>query len=189
MIYVEINGTKIQEIYCSSFMPSTPEGKDYREVPSWFQGTVGQDIREFSAEWELLPLELRLQQNLIPNSEKYKAIGEELILKSYEELVRDGLDKAPKGLKLDPIAPFERPRFIKMTREELVEAGELTRVEADKLDLKDEEIRLLEYLSSTGWYVERFSETGKEIPENIKVQRAAARERISSIRELLQNSG
>lgn len=183
MIYIEIENNKIKGMYCSAKLPSN--GKDYREVPSWFPGSVGQDIREFNKEWELLPLGKRIQLGLIPDAERYKASGEELVPKSIEELVRDGLEPAPSGMKLDPMAPFDEPRFILMTREELVEASLLSAAEALKLDLQDEERSLLSRLNETDWYVVRAAETGEPIPEQVRVDRKAARERISAIRASL----
>lgn len=38
-------------------------------------------------------------------------------------------------------------------------------------------------LSATDWYAVRFAETGVEIPDEIKVERQAAREEISRLRE------
>ena len=41
-------------------------------------------------------------------------------------------------------------------------------------------------LSSTDWYVSRFTETGKAIPEDIKLKRAEAREIISNLKKQLE---
>ena len=40
------------------------------------------------------------------------------------------------------------------------------------------------YLNSTDWYAVRYAETGVEIPDDIKTARQAAREEISTLREL-----
>lgn len=42
----------------------------------------------------------------------------------------------------------------------------------------DESEKALKYLAETDWYVVRFAETGKPIPEDILAARAAAREKI-----------
>nr|DAH98462.1 MAG TPA: hypothetical protein [Inoviridae sp.] len=42
---------------------------------------------------------------------------------------------------------------------------------------------LQKYLNDTDWYAVRFAETGAEIPDDIKEERRAAREEISSLRE------
>lgn len=48
--------------------------------------------------------------------------------------------------------------------------------------------RLEAYLSITDWYAVRFSETGVEIPEEVRQQRQSARDEISRLRkELMQN--
>lgn len=41
---------------------------------------------------------------------------------------------------------------------------------------------LQEYLNSTDWYIARYSETGVEIPEEVKAERQKAREEISELR-------
>jgi hypothetical protein len=40
------------------------------------------------------------------------------------------------------------------------------------------------YLNSTDWYAVRYAETGVEIPDDIKTARQAARDEISTLREL-----
>lgn len=48
----------------------------------------------------------------------------------------------------------------------------------------DEQItELQKYLNETDWYVVRFSETGVEIPEEVKQKRQEAREKISVLRK------
>ena len=42
---------------------------------------------------------------------------------------------------------------------------------------------LQNYLTATDWYAVRFAETGVEIPDEIKVERQAAREEISRLRD------
>ena len=49
-------------------------------------------------------------------------------------------------------------------------------IEAEKLAQLNAEARA--YLSSTDWYVSRFTETGKEIPEEVKTKRDEARLQI-----------
>jgi hypothetical protein len=41
------------------------------------------------------------------------------------------------------------------------------------------------YLNSTDWYAVRYAETGVEIPDDIKTARQAARDEISTLRELI----
>lgn len=41
---------------------------------------------------------------------------------------------------------------------------------------------LQSYLDSTDWYVVRYADTGEAIPANVKAQRQAAREEISTLR-------
>jgi hypothetical protein len=50
-------------------------------------------------------------------------------------------------------------------------------------EIKEERIReLQQYLNDTDWYVARYSETGVEIPEEVKQKRKEAREEISNLR-------
>jgi hypothetical protein len=51
-------------------------------------------------------------------------------------------------------------------------------------ELNERRISELEtYLNSTDWYAVRYAETGVEIPVDIKTERQAAREEISTLRE------
>lgn len=180
MIYIHIDQGRIQGIYSSSRLPN--DGRNYREVPSWFAGRVGQAVAEFDEDWNIRPLEERLAAGLIPEAERYKAIDEELVPKSEAELIRDGIEPAPPGLKLDPDAPASEPRLIPMTREELVAAGQLSAEAAHRLDIADEERALLAELAASDWYATRLAETGVAIPAEVAAARQAARDRISEIR-------
>jgi hypothetical protein len=181
MVYIEIEDNRITGIYASSSIPD--DGRTYREVPACFPGVVGQHVSEFDADWNLRPLEDRLRNKLIPGAERYKAVGDEIIPKSMAELVRDGIEQAPKGTVLDNSGaePLLRP----MSRTELIEAGLMTDSEARRLDLLDEEKTLQAYLSSTDWYAVRLSENGVDIPSEIRSRRQQARDRISEIRSIL----
>ena len=59
--------------------------------------------------------------------------------------------------------------------------------EADRLNAEMQ--GLLSYLLSTDWYAIRMADDGTEIPAEVRAGRAAARERISEIRELLKTEG
>lgn len=43
-------------------------------------------------------------------------------------------------------------------------------------------VELQQYLDNTDWYAVRYSETGVEIPEEVKLKRKEAREEISALR-------
>lgn len=180
MVYIHIEQGRIQGIYSASKLPN--DGCNYRQVPQWFAGRVGQQVAEFDEDWNLRPLEERIAAGLIPEVERYKAVDEELVPKTDAELVRDGVEPAPPGLKLDPDAPATEPRLIPMTREELVSSGQLSADAAHRLNLADEERALLAELSSTDWYATRLVETGIAIPAEVAAARQAARDRISAIR-------
>lgn len=181
MIYIEIEDRRIKGIYAGTSMPN--DGRNYREVPTWFPGVVGQDIAEFDTDWNLRPLEERLRERLIPDAERYKAVGSELVKKTLPELVRDGVEPAPEGMTLDETS--QEPRLRPMTRSELVASGKMSEAEKNKLDLADEEAELLAYLSKTDWYSNRLIESGIEIPQDVRADRQQARDRISAIREEL----
>lgn len=55
-----------------------------------------------------------------------------------------------------------------------------------KYDLLEQLTDYQRLLSSTDWYVSRFIETGKAIPEDIKLKRAEAREIISNLKKQLE---
>lgn len=55
--------------------------------------------------------------------------------------------------------------------------------EKPQSEIDAERIReLQQYLNDTDWYVARYSETGVEIPEEVKQKRKEAREEISNLR-------
>lgn len=60
----------------------------------------------------------------------------------------------------------------------IVEIPSMTQEEINQQRIAE----LQEYLNSTDWYVARYSETGVEIPEEVKAERQKAREEISELR-------
>ena len=60
-------------------------------------------------------------------------------------------------------------------------------IDKEKLheELRTEERELQEYLNSTDWYVARWGETQKPIPEDVVLKREQTRTRINEIRQLL----
>ena len=62
----------------------------------------------------------------------------------------------------------------------------LLKSEAESLQNQEEIEKQIEelqkYLDDTDWYVARYSETGVEIPEEVKAERQKAREEISELR-------
>ena len=150
MVYIEIENSKIKGIFCAS---TIPQGDNYKRVDDNFDGVVGQNIAEFDIKWKLLPLGERLQKKLIPNSEKYKAVNEELVLKNKAELVRDGVEKAPIGFKVDTTGI--EPMLVPMTRSEMVIAGQMTQSEANALDKIDKIASIKSELASLSIIVPR----------------------------------
>lgn len=55
-------------------------------------------------------------------------------------------------------------------------------INTDDIDKAEKLNSYLSLLNKTDWYVTRFIETGKEIPEDIKLKRMEAREMIDSIK-------
>jgi hypothetical protein len=180
-LFIQVEGDSIVQIMSGA---KPDDGGVYIDVPEQFAGQVGNDVREFDETWNLRPLSERLADGLIPGGDRCKVVGEELVRKSPEELVRDGIDPVPVGMKL--IDDARGLRFEAMTRPELVASGQMTEAEAEKLGLIEESAELTAYLSTTDWYAVRFAETGAAIPDEIKTGRQAARERISEIRNRLE---
>ena len=84
-----------------------------------------------------------------------------------------------------PCVTFDK---IEETSEEYVlHNGEyVLKSEADALQNQEEIDKQIEelqkYLDDTDWYIARYSETGVEIPEEVKQKRQEAREKISALR-------
>ena len=66
------------------------------------------------------------------------------------------------------------PDMVEISLEEITELNKPT--EAQLQEQANAEARA--YLQSTDWYVSRFTETGKEIPEEVKTKRDEARLQI-----------
>ena len=132
------------------------------QVPSDFAGRVGQNVGEFRDDWSLKPISERVADGYVQVPRGYKLEGESFVALNQAERYEQGIDPIPEGY-------------------ELVN-GELSLIMTPEI-IKAQEIGTLEtYLSGTDWYVTRFAETGKAIPEDILAQRSAARERISELR-------
>lgn len=73
--------------------------------------------------------------------------------------------------------------FYKVINNQLVYDEELEN-HFNQIDKNNNEIKILEnYLKETDWYSIRFSETGKNIPNEIKTKRQEARDRISQLKK------
>ncbi len=70
-----------------------------------------------------------------------------------------------------------------MTIAEKIAAGIITEAQAEQVDIDDEIDSLENYLKDTDWYSIRYAETNAEIPQDILTARAAARTRISTLRD------
>ena len=83
----------------------------------------------------------------------------------------------------------EKPCYIReieplegIRRFQIVPSEKLTETE-----IANNRIMELEnYLNSTDWYAVRYTETGVEIPGDVRQQRQSAREEISSLREQIK---
>ena len=64
-----------------------------------------------------------------------------------------------------------------------VDSDGSTRLVEEPLTSEQKIVQARVYLSSTDWYVIRQSDSGKEMPNDIKTKRAEARETISSLLE------
>lgn len=58
----------------------------------------------------------------------------------------------------------------------------------EKIEKSIELTDLKKFLKETDWYVLRFIETNKPIPDEIKTQRQKARDRISEIKNILKSN-
>ncbi len=70
------------------------------------------------------------------------------------------------------------------TQEELQKEWEDSLTEEQKINIKIS--KLQSQLNSTDWYVTRYSETGKEIPQNIRDERESLRNEISKLKDSLK---
>ena len=112
----------------ASFDGPMPEGNDIVRVPAnWPYFLPGLNVRNFGEDWALRPLADRIADGLVVVGKAEKIVGEEVVAKDVYERVRDGLDKAPPGMKLataedgvmswEPIPTAERVTAGEITRE------------------------------------------------------------------------
>lgn len=125
----------------------------------------------------------------------------ELIYKNGIAMVLVGFDKLKSQIK--PYLSFdydelfftkEEKFYLKAQTKTLLSENQIQEIIGfiDNLSLQKEKIKLNEtinslqtFLNNTDWMVIRELETGKKIPENIKIQRADARQRIEELRKSL----
>lgn len=79
------------------------------------------------------------------------------------------------------------PEWGKAAYQEVIGDEETIIEHAQEYEIVEEEIEdpkiksdALAYLASTDWYVVRFAETGKEIPDEVMIERAHARKAASA---------
>jgi hypothetical protein len=196
-MYITIENEIITGVYCG-------DKKDgFIEVPDTFNGYVGCSVSDFDSSWNLI----HVQSEPMPEPVKLMTLEEEvnaglvqlpkgavfregkLYQMSLTEMIEAGLEKLPAGFKIKDDYVIEMDDIEKMIAGlksipegyEIVENKLVEIITPEKLVLI-ELLTLQAYLDSTDWYVTRYAETGKAIPEDILAQRSAARERISELR-------
>lgn len=96
----------------------------------------------------------------------------------YEHLANTVIDKKNNEYEDFPATMDGEIYISGSINEGWVTKANLTAIEEQIASQESINIEARAYLHSTGWYVERFAETGKEIPPEIKKLRQEARERI-----------
>jgi hypothetical protein len=86
--------------------------------------------------------------------------------------------------EIDPVTREEQDEDGNTTSKTIRRFQIVRNPEPTTIELNEQRISELEsYLNSTDWYAVRYAETGVEIPVDIKTERQAAREEISTLRE------
>jgi hypothetical protein len=95
-------------------------------VPNNFPNFEGHNIREFNADFTAMrPLQDLIDDGFVVVSEAEKIEGERVVAKNALERIRDGLDKAPQGLKIQD-GEDGALDLVPMTYDEQVAAGQMT---------------------------------------------------------------
>ena len=97
-------------------------------VPDSYNGSVGQNIKEFDTDFNLRPLADRYAEGFItlPDNLKLSDDKQSIVLKSDIELMADGLKEIPDKHKLSE----DKKSIIPKTLSELVADGEISEDEA-----------------------------------------------------------
>lgn len=107
MLYGYIDHGHITAIECG---PTVPE--DAVSFPDEFQGVVGQAQEEFNADWTLKPLSERVKAGFINLPPEYKLVGEEVLPKTFKELVADGIVEVDKRHTLEGEGSYIREKHL-----------------------------------------------------------------------------
>ena len=98
MLIVKIVDNKIVDMLCVSEVKN--EHKVYTVVPDTFEGSVNDDIRMFDKNGKRLPVSKLVKLGYKKLNEREKIIGEQIVQKTFIELVQDGVEKMPFGKKI-----------------------------------------------------------------------------------------
>lgn len=196
-MYITIENEIITGVYCG-------DKKDgFVEVPDTFNGYVGCSVSDFDSSWNLI----HVQSEPMPEPVKLMTLEEEvnaglvqlpkgsvfregkLYQMSLAEMIKEGLEELPVGFKIEGDSVIEMDDIEKMIAGlksipegyEIVDNNLVEIMTPEKLKLI-ETSTLQAYLDSTDWYVTRFAETGKVIPEDVLIKRDEARLKISELR-------
>lgn len=103
------------------------------------------------------------------------------------EAILAGKCTAPEGWKLSD----DQTSLVEKTEDEILadDWNESIERKGEYTNYLNSSIADMEkYLTETDWYISRYTETGKEIPEDVSTTRADYRDKISEYRTLLETA-
>lgn len=122
------------------------DGRNCIRVPDDCPIQQGQDVREYTSDWELRPLADRVADGLIRIDPHYEVVGDSVRPKSLVKLIFDGLEEIPAGCKMvsaddapESFPPVDGYSIVPLTPYELMAAGKIDKPQGFKL-VKDESV-------------------------------------------------
>lgn len=197
-MYITIENEIITGVYCGD------KQEGFIEVPDTFNGYVGCSVNHFDSNWNLLAVEPEPEPELIKPMTLIEEVEAGIyklpkgqILKDgsiYQmtlvEQIEAGLEELPIGWKINGDVIEEMNMIEKMQAKledipkgfEIIDNQLIEIMTPEKL-MVIEQMELQSYLASTDWYVTRLVERLIDIPDDVKVKRLEAINRINEIKE------
>ncbi|HRZ27146.1 MAG TPA: hypothetical protein P5295_10090 [Spirochaetota bacterium] len=111
------------------------------EIPSDTAIQQGEDIRSYDENHQLRPLQDRIDDEIIVVGNDEKIVDGTIVKKSIFELIRDGIEKCPAGMKIETIDVSDQyPDGLMLrlkTLDEQVQDGEISAQRAYNIKLND----------------------------------------------------
>jgi len=132
-------------------------------LPDWIDMASGRDVREFDpTTWRLWPNSKLITLGYKILEKWQKLVGEEILIKTENEQMRDGVIDTPKGIKIvEDATSADGLSKASMSLAEMVAAKQITQAEADAQTAAAVQEKVQDILSST--YDKKIAQINRDI--------------------------